>query len=111
MEEVLGIVLLILFVLILQFLLFRWFWCWYFKINARLREQERTNALLQNIFDAIVQGNNIGAMQVGTTASLKSQIAKGGKKVEDALAAGQNAAQAPIQIPQSGETDDSLPSL
>ncbi len=31
------------------FILTREFWCWYFKINERLTEQEKTNKLLEGI--------------------------------------------------------------
>lgn len=107
MEEILGIVLIVLLVLFLLFLLLRQYICWYFKINARLYEQRKTNELLQNIFDALVQGNAIGSIQVGSVESLKAQMAKGGKKMEAAFAANQNTA----QIPQPGDVDNSLPPL
>lgn len=60
-----GVILAWILAAILFFLLLRWFWCWYLKINARLREQEKTNELLQNIFDALVQGNAVSAVTAG----------------------------------------------
>lgn len=65
MKDILMITLIVLLVMLLVFLFLRWYWCWYFKINARLHEQERTNELLQNIFDALIQGNTVNAVTAG----------------------------------------------
>ena len=65
MENIFGIVLIVALALIVVFLITRWFWCWYWKINARLHEQQKTNELLQNIFDALVQGNAVSAVTAG----------------------------------------------
>lgn len=43
------VIALIIAVLVLLFLLLRFIWCWYFKINARVRLLERQNALLEEI--------------------------------------------------------------
>ncbi len=62
MDETIKIIIIILLILILFFFITRWYWCWYFKINHRLHELERTNELLQNIYDAVVQGTAVGAI-------------------------------------------------
>lgn len=63
--SILGTLFIVLFFLILIFIITRELWCWYYKINARLEEQEKTNELLQNIYDALVQGNSVNAVTAG----------------------------------------------
>jgi len=41
--------------LLLVFFITRWFWCWYFKINARYDAARETNALLMEIRDLLKQ--------------------------------------------------------
>lgn len=60
--EVLPIILGVLLVIFVISLILREYYCWYFKINARLSEQKRTNELLQNLFDASIQGNAVNAV-------------------------------------------------
>lgn len=57
---------------ILKFLLIRQFVCWYLRINERLREQERTNELLQNIFDALIQGNAVSSISAERLVNLQT---------------------------------------
>ena len=49
-------ILIIILVIFLIFFITRFFWCWYYKINARLQEQKRTNELLMQIY-AVLQSN------------------------------------------------------
>ena len=56
---IVGILFTILFILAIIFLITRWFWTWYFKINARLKEQEETNVLLKKIFEEVRTLENI----------------------------------------------------
>lgn len=72
MGELIGILIVVLLILFLIFFITRWFWCWYFKINARLREQERTNELLQNIFSALVQGNTVNSISAQHLVNMRS---------------------------------------
>lgn len=69
MEDFIGKIivglLIALVVSVVFFLLSREILCWYFKINARLEEQRTANELLQNIFDALVQGNAVNAVTAG----------------------------------------------
>ena len=65
MDEMIMALVIIAIFAILVFLITRWFWCRYWKINARLNEQQRTNELLQNIYDALVQGNTVSAVTAG----------------------------------------------
>ena len=70
MEDIVKILIIILFVMIILFLLAREWVCWYWKINARLAEQKKTNELLQNIFDALIQGNTVNALTAGQVIKL-----------------------------------------
>ena len=72
MDNVIGIVFAVLLVIFLIILLTRWLWCWYFKINARLHEMEKTNELLQNIFDALIQGNKVNSVTAGQIINMNS---------------------------------------
>lgn len=72
MGELIGIVIGVLLILVLVFFITRWYWCWYFKINARLKEQERTNELLQNIFSALVQGNTVSSISAQQLVNMRS---------------------------------------
>lgn len=65
MGDLLIVALIIFIVLILFFLIARELICWYYKINARLKEQEKTNELLQDIYDAIVQGTMVNSVTAG----------------------------------------------
>ncbi len=51
---------------IIFFLVTRWFWNWYFKINARLTEQKETNELLLRILTELKEN---GSLISGTHAS------------------------------------------
>lgn len=69
MEDILemgvgALLALILFLIVVWFIT-RQLRCWYWKINARLEEQRKTNELLQNIFDVLVQGNAVSAVTAG----------------------------------------------
>ena len=48
----------------LVFIITRAFWCWYWKISARLNEQRRTNEVLEGIYKALLQGNSLEAYNV-----------------------------------------------
>lgn len=74
---IMGVLVIVLLVIILGYLITRWFWNWYFKINARLHEQRKTNELLQNIYDALVQGNQVSAAAVGQVMGMKDNSANG----------------------------------
>lgn len=52
--EIVKVILVVFLVAVLLFVVTRWFWNWYFKINARLHEQKKTNELLQNIYNVLV---------------------------------------------------------
>lgn len=60
-----GIVVTVLLVQVLLFVLTRWFWNWYYKMNARLNEQRKTNELLQNVYDALLRGDPGSAVTAG----------------------------------------------
>lgn len=74
MENIAQIILCVIVIIalytILKFLFFREINCWYLKINARLEEQKKTNELLQNIFDALIQGNTVNALTAGQVIKL-----------------------------------------
>jgi len=53
-------------ILILVFLITRAFWCWYWKISARLEEQKKTNLYLEAIYKLLAQGNAINAVSAET---------------------------------------------
>lgn len=61
MDRIIPILLGVLLVLILVFLITRAFWCWYWKISARLEEQRKTNLYLEAIYKLLAQGNTINA--------------------------------------------------
>lgn len=67
-DIVLGL-LIVLLILIVIFLLARQFILWYYKINQRLEAQRRTNVLLESIYDALIQGNQINAITAGQVSS------------------------------------------
>ena len=46
-------------VLILIFLIARQFWCWYWKINARMNELEKINENLEQIKELLIQENTM----------------------------------------------------
>lgn len=69
MEEIILALLVVLMILILIFLLARQFVLWYYKINQRLEAQRRTNVLLESIYDALIQGNQINAITAGQVSS------------------------------------------
>lgn len=66
MEDFMGNLILILLVFVLVmvvvFLITRAFWCWYWKISARLEEQQKTNLYLEAIYKLLAQGNAINAV-------------------------------------------------
>lgn len=68
-EDLILSLLIILLVLIVIFLLARQFILWYYKINQRLEAQRRTNVLLESIYDALIQGNQINAITAGQVSS------------------------------------------
>lgn len=72
------IIFLIILGLFVLFLVTRWYWCWYLKINARLEEQRKTNELLQDIYDALVQGNTVNAVTAGQIMNLGCETAPAG---------------------------------
>lgn len=51
---------------VLVFLITRAFWCWYWKISARLEEQQKTNLYLEAIYKLLAQGNTISAVTAET---------------------------------------------
>ena len=51
---------------VLVFLITRAFWCWYWKISARLEEQKKTNLYLESIYKLLAQGNAISAVTAET---------------------------------------------
>lgn len=51
---------------VLVFLITRAFWCWYWKISARLEEQQKTNLYLEAIYKLLAQGNAISAVTAET---------------------------------------------
>lgn len=59
---------------VLVFLITRAFWCWYWKISARLEEQQKTNLYLEAIYKLLAQGNAISAV----TAELPEVCASAG---------------------------------
>ena len=67
-DLILGL-LIILMVLSEIYLLARQFILWYYKINQRLEAQRRTNVLLESIYDALIQGNQINAITAGQVSS------------------------------------------
>lgn len=46
-------------VLIVIFLIARQFWCWYWKINARMNELEKINENLEQIKELLIQENTM----------------------------------------------------
>lgn len=66
MEDFMGNLILVLLVFVLVmvvvFLITRAFWCWYWKISARLEEQQKTNLYLEAIYKLLAQGNAINAV-------------------------------------------------
>lgn len=62
MGNIIPILLIVLLVLALVFLISRGFWCWYWKISARLEEQKKTNLYLEAIYKLLAQGNAISAV-------------------------------------------------
>jgi len=62
MPEIIMALLVVLLVMFLVFLITRAFWCWYWKISARLEEQKRTNMYLEAIYKLLAQGNAINAV-------------------------------------------------
>lgn len=84
--EIVGIILVVFLVAILLFVITRWFWNWYFKINARLQEQRRTNELLQNIYNALIQGNQVSAVTAGQIMNMKTNKAEAPTVVAEVVA-------------------------
>ncbi|SET46498.1 hypothetical protein SAMN04487771_101945 [[Clostridium] aminophilum] len=76
MDNLIPVLLIIILVWIAVFLILRAFWCWYWKINARLEEQKKTNELLQNILNALIQGNAVNAVTAGNVMDLNENQAK-----------------------------------
>lgn len=70
MDNIIGFLVCVLLVLIIMFIVTRWFWCWYWKINVRLEEQKKTNELLEGIYAALIQGNTVNAVTAGQITSL-----------------------------------------
>ncbi len=62
-------------VMVVVFLITRAFWCWYWKISARLEEQQKTNLYLEAIYKLLAQGNSINAVSAET---LLNNAANGG---------------------------------
>ena len=52
-EDVIGILLMVIIIQIVIFLLIREIVMWYWKVNKRIQLQEKTNLLLQQILDRI----------------------------------------------------------
>lgn len=72
---------------------------WYWKVNERLEEQRKTNELLQNIYDALVQGNNLSAFGIEEAANSRvEQITREDESRQK-------------RITKAGEVDNSLPPL
>lgn len=46
-------------VLIVIFLIARQFWCWYWKINARMNELEKINENLEQIKELLIHENTM----------------------------------------------------
>lgn len=70
MEDFMGSIILALLafvlVMVLVFIITRAFWCWYWKISARLEEQQKTNLYLEAIYKLLAQGNSINAVTAET---------------------------------------------
>lgn len=49
-----------------MFLITQAFWCWYWKVIARLGEQQKTNLYLEAIYKLLAQGNAISAVTAET---------------------------------------------
>jgi hypothetical protein len=60
--------------LIVLFLILREFWCWYWKINKRIKLMEEQNELLKGIFEKYIGGTNI-----------KNEIQKKYKNVDEII--------------------------
>ncbi len=56
MEE---FVIIFIIVLIVIFLIARQFWCWYWKINARMNELEKINENLEQIKELLIHENTM----------------------------------------------------
>ena len=78
MDRLLGNFVIGIIIFIGVFLLLRSFWCWYWKINARLDEQEKTNELLQAIL--IKLGGKVPTVREKVVKKVKCQ--KCGQLVE-----------------------------
>lgn len=66
MEDMISSLLVIILIIIVVFLVTRAFWCWYWKISARLEEQKKTNQYLEAIYKLLAQGNAISAVTAET---------------------------------------------
>ena len=73
MDVVLPIIIIILIFVVALFVVTREIWCWYWKINARLDEQQRTNALLQRLLETQIQGSVQNAQMPGQGVSWNAQ--------------------------------------
>lgn len=66
MKDLMGnailVLLVVLLIMVVVFLITRAFWCWYWKISARLEEQRKTNLYLEAIYKLLAQGNAINAV-------------------------------------------------
>ena len=65
---------------VLVFLITRAFWCWYWKISARLEEPKKTNLYLEAIYKLLAQGNAISAVtaELPEVCAETSEAAKAG---------------------------------
>lgn len=70
METAGGVILVFFLIGIVVFLILRHFWCWYWKINERVRLMEEANALLTDIRALLVQGNTVNAVTAGQITDL-----------------------------------------
>ena len=98
--DIVLILILVLLILFVLFLILRWFFCWYWKINARLAEQRRTNELLENIYAALAYGNQLDATSINRMTG----------KLDNIQSNLQKPSRGPI-VPPSGQVDQTLPRL
>lgn len=80
MDYIINVLLISILVLMLVFFITRWFWCWYFKINARYDEAREANALLIEIRDLLKQN---GQPSEGWTSNVDALCSKCGESLPD----------------------------
>jgi hypothetical protein len=77
MDEIIKITFVVLFIMVIIFFVTRWFWCWYFKINHRLNELEKTNEILKDIRILLMQQNQIQRVQTQEVVNMSDQMING----------------------------------